>query len=331
MKISIDAMGGDHAPRSVVLGAMEAIKSQEDLHITLVGDEQKIRKYLTNETNISILHTDEVITADDEPVRAVRRKKNSSLVLAATEVKEGRAQACLSAGNTGALMSAGIFVVGRIRGIARPALSPTLPTLDGKGFLFLDVGANVEATDKHLMQYGIMGSIYAEKVRSIEKPRVALLNVGTEDGKGNELMKKTFTKLSEAPINFIGNIEARDLFEGVADVIVADGFSGNIALKTIEGTASMLFSLLKETFMSSLKTKLAAGLIKNDLKKLNARVDYSEYGGAALFGLAAPVIKAHGSSNERAIYNAIRQTCHIIELDVIETIKTTIQTMDAEE
>src|SRR5699024_3048568 len=191
--------------------------------------------------------------------------------------------------------------------------------------------ANVDASETHLMQYGIMGSIYAEKVRSIEKPRVALLNVGTEDGKGNDLMKKTFEKLETAPINFIGNVEARDLFEGVADVIVADGFSGNIALKTIEGTASMLFTLLKETFMSSLKTKLAAGLIKGDLKTLSDRMDYSEYGGAALFGLAAPVIKAHGSSNERAIYNAIKQSCNMIELDVTETIQETIQSMNEEE
>src|SRR5699024_5836750 len=233
MKIAIDAMGGDHAPKSVVLGAMEAVKEIKNLHITLVGNEPEINKYLTSNQQITVIHTEEMITADDEPVRAVRRKKNSSLVLAAQEVKEGRADACLSAGNTGALMSAGLFVVGRIKGIARPALSPTLPTIDGKGFVFLDVGANVDASETHLMQYGIMGSIYAEKVRSIEKPRVALLNVGTEDGKGNDLMKKTFEKLETAPINFIGNVEARDLFEGVADVIVADGFSGNIALKTI--------------------------------------------------------------------------------------------------
>lgn len=331
MRIAIDAMGGDHAPKSVVLGAMEAVQKIDSLHITLVGNESEIKKYLTDATNIDILHTDEVITADDEPVRAVRRKKNSSLVLMAQEVKKGRADACLSAGNTGALMSAGIFVVGRIKGIQRPALSPTLPTIDGKGFLFLDVGANVDATEKHLLQYAIMGSIYAEKVRSIKRPRVGLLNVGTEDGKGNDLMKKTFEELQSAPINFIGNIEARDLFEGVADVIVADGFSGNIALKTIEGTASMIFTLLKDTFLSSFKTKLAAGLMKKDLKDLKNRMDYSEYGGAALFGLSAPVIKAHGSSNARAIYNAIKQTCNIVELQVIETIQSTIDSMSEKE
>src|SRR5690625_2002973 len=237
----------------------------------------------------------------------------------------------MSVGNTGALMSAGLFVVGRSPGIKRPALSPTLPTLDGKGFVLLDVGANVDATVNHLVQYAIMGSIYAEKVRSINNPTVGLLNVGTEDGKGNDLTKKAFSEMEKSPINFIGNVEARDLLEGVADVVVTDGFSGNVALKTIEGTAMMVFSLLKETFMSSLKTKLAAGLVKGDLKKLNAKLDYSEYGGAGLFGLAAPVIKAHGSSNSRAIYNAIKQACHMAEQNVTETIKTTIDDMKKEE
>src|SRR5690625_3570944 len=260
MKIAIDAMGGDHAPKEIVLGALDAVTEMKDLQITLIGNEQMIQEHLTPTDNISIMHTPETITSDDEPVRAVRRKKNASLGLMANEVKEGRADACISAGNTGALMSAGLFVVGRTPGISRPALSPTLPTLDGKGFVLLDVGANVDATVKHLVQYAIMGSIYSEKVRSTNNPTVGLLNVGTEDGKGNDLTKKTFLQLQQAPINFIGNVEARDLLEGVADVVVTDGFSGNIALKTIEGTAMMVFSLLKETFMSSLKTKIAASM-----------------------------------------------------------------------
>src|SRR5699024_7560850 len=173
-----------------------------------------------------------------------------------------------SAGNTGALMSAGLFVVGRIAGIKRPALSPTLPTIDGKGFLLLDVGANVDANPDHLVQYGLMGSIYTEKVRSIANPTVALLNVGTEDGKGSDLTKKAFKLMEQAPINFIGNVEARDLFNSAADVVVTDGFSGNVALKTIEGTAATMFALLKDTFTSSLKSKVAAGMIKKDLKTL---------------------------------------------------------------
>lgn len=325
MKIAIDAMGGDHAPKEIVLGAMDAIKTIPDLHITLVGNENEIKKYLTDSERLEIIHTEEVITGDDEPVRAVRRKKNSSLVKMAEEVKEKRADACISAGNTGALMSAGLFVVGRIPGIDRPALSPTLPTLDGKGFLMLDVGANVDAKPSHLLQYAIMGSVYAEKVRAIPNPRVGLLNVGTEDGKGNDLSKKAFDLLKKAPINFVGNIEARDLLEGVADVVVTDGFSGNIALKTLEGTASALFSMIKETFMSSFKTKLAAAALKNDLKGLKNKLDYSEHGGAGLFGLASPVIKAHGSSNRRAIFSAIKQTCDMVENQVTETIKETIE------
>lgn len=331
MKVAIDAMGGDHAPKEIVLGAVEAVSQIKDLEITLIGDEDKIKQHLINSKNISIIHTTEMITADDEPVRAVRRKKNSSLVLMANEVKEGRADACISAGNTGALMSAGLFVVGRTPGIARPALSPTLPTLDGKGFVLLDVGANVDATVKHLVQYAIMGSIYAEKVRTISNPTVGLLNVGTEDGKGNDLTKRAFLEMQNAPINFIGNVEARDLLNGVADVVVTDGFSGNITLKTIEGTAMMVFSLLKDTFMSSFKTKIAAGLIKNDLRELNQKLDYSEYGGAGLFGLSSPVIKAHGSSKSRAIFNAIKQACHMIEYNVTGTIQETVEKMNMDE
>ncbi|MBM7598632.1 glycerol-3-phosphate acyltransferase PlsX [Virgibacillus halotolerans] len=330
MRIAIDAMGGDHAPDEIVLGVMDAVSQIDDLHITLIGDEKKINPLLTNTTNIDIIHTEEVITSEDEPVRAVRRKKNASLVLMAKEVKVGRADACISAGNTGALMSAGLFVVGRIPGIDRPALSPTLPTIDGNGFLLLDVGANVDAKPQHLLQYAIMGSIYTNKVRGIEKPTIGLLNVGTEDGKGNDLTKKAFQLMKDAPINFIGNVEAREILNGAADVVVTDGFSGNVVLKTIEGTAMTMFSMLKETFMSSMKTKIAAGMVKNDLKGLQSKLDYSEYGGAGLFGLAAPVIKAHGSSNGRAILNAIKQAGHMVEYQVTETIKSTIGSMEQE-
>lgn len=325
IKIAIDAMGGDKAPQVVVEGAMQAIQDKASLEITLVGDEEKIRPYLTNEERINILHTDEMIEADDEPTRAVRRKKNASLVLMAKEVKEGRADACISAGNTGALVVAGLFGVGRIKGIERPALAPTLPTNDKQGFLLLDAGANVEATAENLLQYGVMGSIYCEKVRKIDRPRVGLLNVGTEDGKGNKVSKQAFQLLSEASINFIGNVESRDLLDGVADVVVADGFSGNISLKAIEGTAMHVMKLLKNTLTSSLKTKLAAGLIRSDLMKLKEELDYPEYGGASLFGLTAPVIKSHGSSNDRAIYHTIMQACDMVEKQVVETIKTTLQ------
>ncbi|MFD2925488.1 phosphate acyltransferase PlsX [Halobacillus naozhouensis] len=331
MKLAIDAMGGDHAPESIVKGAVQAVSKIDDLSITLIGDEQQINPLLGDTANISVIHTDEKITSDDEPVRAVRKKKTASMVLMAKEVSEGRAEGCISAGNTGALMSAGLFIVGRMKGIDRPALSPTLPTEDGKGFLLLDVGANVDAKPNHLLQYAVMGSIYSEKVREISRPRVGLLNVGTEDGKGSELTKQVFKLLSDAPINFVGNVEARDLLTGVADVVVTDGFTGNVTLKTLEGTAMTMFSMMKKTFMSSFKTKLAAGLVKNDLKQLKDQLDYSEYGGAGLFGLAAPVIKAHGSSNERAVYNAIRQACEMIERNVSTTIAGTMEELQAKE
>lgn len=325
MRIALDAMGGDNAPKEVVLGAMKAVEAFSDLHITLVGDEAKINETLQNNDRITVLHTDEVILGTDEPVRAVRRKKNASMVVAARLVADGTADACISAGNTGALMAAGLFVVGRIEGIERPALSPTLPTIGGEGFLMLDVGANADAKPEHLLQYAIMGSIYSEKVRGIEKPRVGLLNIGTEEKKGNELTKEAFKLLKEAPINFIGNVEARELMEGAADVVVTDGFTGNMVLKTIEGTALSVFKMLKTALTSSLKSKLAAAVLKPDLAQLKNTMDYSEYGGAGLFGLKAPVIKAHGSSNAQAIFSAIRQTREMVEKDVIGQIKLTIE------
>ncbi|MRX70559.1 phosphate acyltransferase PlsX [Bacillus lacus] len=326
MKIAIDAMGGDNAPQAVIEGTMKAAGAFPDLEITLVGNESIINQYLTNNERISVIHTEEVIEAEDEPVRAVRRKKQASMVLMANEVKEGRAAACISAGNTGALMTAGLFIVGRIQGIERPALSPTLPTIDGKGFLLLDVGANVDARAEHLQQYAVMGSIYAEKVRGITKPRVGLLNVGTEEKKGNELTRQAFQLLSETEdINFIGNVESRDLLEGAADVVVTDGFTGNVALKTIEGTALSVFSMLKGALTSSMKSKLAAAVLKPQLKEIKNQMDYSEYGGAALFGLKAPVIKAHGSSDANAIYNAIRQTRDMAANSVAETIAHAVE------
>jgi phosphate acyltransferase len=325
MKLAIDAMGGDNAPKEIVLGAMKAALAFPDLHITLVGDENKIKEHLSNPERITILHTTEVILGTDEPVRAVRRKKNASMVLAAKQVTDGEADACISAGNTGALMAAGLFVIGRIAGIDRPALAPTLPTIGGEGFLLLDVGANADAKPEHLLQYAMMGSIYSEKVRGIAKPRVGLLNIGTEEKKGNELTRQAFDLLKNANLNFVGNVEARDLLEGVADVVVTDGFTGNMVLKTIEGTALSMFKMLKTALMSSLKSKLAAAVLKPNFAILKNTMDYSEYGGAALFGLKAPVIKAHGSSNAQSIYSAIRQTREMVQKDIVGQIQETAE------
>lgn len=326
MKLALDGMGGDHAPEEIIKGAYRALEEFKDLEIQLFGIEDEMARYLKEHPRLTVIPTTEKIDAEDEPVRAIRRKKDASMVRMAQAVKDGEADACVSAGNTGALMAAGLFIVGRIPGIDRPALAPTLPTIDGKGFVMLDLGANADAKPEHLVQYAIMGSIYAKNVRSIERPRVGLLNIGTEPGKGNDLTKQAYELLSkQSDIHFIGNVEARDLLDGVADVVVTDGFTGNMVLKTIEGTAGSLFKMLKQTFMKSTKTKLAAALVKNDLSDLKGLLDYTEYGGAGLFGLNAPVIKAHGSSNENAIFHAIRQARTMTEWKVSDIIQETIR------
>lgn len=327
MKLAIDGMGGDNAPQAIVQGVLLALADFPNVEIQLYGDEQKMAPFLEQHERLRVIHCTEVVEADDDPARAVRRKKDSSMTRMLEAVAEGRADACLSAGNTGALMAGGLFKVGRIDGVARPALATTLPTINGDGFLMLDLGANAEAKPENLLQYAIMGDIYVKKVRAQQSPRIGLLNIGTEENKGNELTKSAFTLLNEADFNFEGNVEARELLNGVADVVVTDGFTGNMVLKSIEGTAGTIFKMLKDSFMSSTKSKLAAVLVKNDLKQLKDKMDYTEYGGAALFGLKSPVIKAHGSSNPKAIYSAIRQARIMVEHNVCETIAETIAQM----
>lgn len=330
MKIAVDGMGGDNAPKEIIEGVFKALEKFTDLEIQLFGHQEKMEPYLKDHERLTVFHCEEKIEAEDDPVRSVRRKKDASMVRMAQAVKDGTADGCVSAGNTGGLMSAGLFIVGRIDGIDRPALAPTLPTIDAKGFVMLDMGANAEARPEHLVQYAIMGSIYAEKVRGIENPTVGLLNIGTEEKKGNDLTKAAFPLLKEAPVNFIGNVESRDLLNGAADVVVTDGFTGNMVLKTIEGTAMNIFAMVKDVFMSSMKTKLAAALVKDDMRSLKGMLDYSEYGGAGLFGLKAPVIKAHGSSNSTAFFNAIRQTRTMISNDVTGTIYNTVKKEQSE-
>lgn len=330
MKIAVDAMGGDHAPKEIVEGVFQAVEDFKDVEFLLYGDEVKMAPYLKQHERVKVIHCSEVIEGTDEPVRAVRRKKDASMVRMAQAVADGEADACVSAGNTGALMAAGLFIVHRIDGIDRPALATTLPTLDGAGFDMLDLGANADAKPENILQYAIMGSIYAKQVRGIEQPTVGLLNIGTEDKKGNDLTKQAFKLLKEQnDINFIGNVEARELLNHVADVVVTDGFTGNMVLKTIEGVAGNIFAMLKEEFLSSTKTKVAAMMMKNNLKNLKTKMDYSEYGGAPLFGLKAPVIKAHGSSKAQAIYSAIRQTHIMVEHRVCQTIDQTISKENA--
>lgn len=321
MRIALDAMGGDRAPSSNVEGALAAAREWSDTEIVLVGDEAKLKTIAGDlPSNVSIRHAAEVIEADDEPVRAVRRKKDSSMVVCARMVREGEADAMISAGNTGALMASGLLVVGRIPGADRPALGQMLPTLDGKGVLVLDLGANMDAEPKHLVQYAVMASIYRTKVHGLEKPRVGLLNVGTEEGKGNTLCKEAYPLLREAPVAFVGNVEARDVLDGVCDVLVCDGFAGNIMLKSIEGTAGMLLSGMKREFTRTLPRKLAAAVLAPGLRAFRANLDYREYGGAPLFGINGIVVKGHGSSDAKAVYNAIRQTRKEIACDLAGTI-----------
>lgn len=327
MRIAIDAMGGDHAPKSTVEGAILAAKRFQEAEIILVGQEEAIKKYVDANipANISIKHASEIILTEEEPVKAVRRKKDASMVVAAKMVKEKEADAMITAGNTGAFMTAGLLIAGRMKGIDRPALAPVLPTIGKNGVLILDVGANMDPKPENLAQYALMGKIYAEQVLGLQDPRVGLLNVGTEDTKGNDLMKKTFPLLQELPIQFIGNVEARDIPQGVCDVLVCDGFTGNVVLKLTEGLASSIFHLLKVEFTRNFLSKMAAYLLKPNLKHLKKGMDYTEVGGAPLLGIDGALIKAHGSSDAKAIMNAIRQAHLFLKNGVLEKISQEIQ------
>ncbi|MEO2204110.1 phosphate acyltransferase PlsX [Paenibacillus pabuli] len=328
MKIVIDAMGGDHAPQATVEGAIAAAAEWADTQIVLVGDEAKLEPLLNQSAakpaNLSVRHASEVIGSDDEPVKAVRRKKDASMVVAGRMLKEGEADAMISAGNTGALMTTGLLVVGRMEGIERPALAPMIPTIDDVGVLALDLGANMDAKPEHLAQYGLMGSLYRQKVQGVDSPRVGLLNVGTEPGKGNELTKHAYPLLEQLPIRFVGNVEARDVLTGACDVLVCDGFAGNILLKSLEGTAGAIFALLKEQFSSSLKSKLAAAVLMPELRGLKRKLDYTEHGGAPLLGLSRLVVKSHGSADGNAIKNAVRQARIAVQNQLVESISKEI-------
>ncbi|OXM84632.1 phosphate acyltransferase PlsX [Paenibacillus rigui] len=326
MRIAIDAMGGDHAPDVVVAGALEAAREWADTTIILVGDSARIEPLLqgTKPSNLVIRHAAEIIEADDEPVKAVRRKKDASMVVAGRMVREKEADAMISAGNTGALMTTGLLVVGRIAGIERPALAPMIPTMDGKGVLALDLGANMDSSPEQLLQFAIMGSIYRDKVHGVANPRVGLLNVGTEAMKGNELTKAAYPLLEQAPIHFVGNVESREVLKAPCDVLVCDGFAGNIMLKSVEGAASVIFSVLKKEFTQNLFTKLAALILKPGLTKFRRSFDYSEHGAAPLLGIDGLLLKSHGSSNAFAIKNAVRQARIALQNDLVRSISKEI-------
>lgn len=320
MRIALDLYGGDHAPQSVIAGVELAAKSWPDLTFVLLGIDESILP--ENLPNVEFHRVTEKIDPEDEPVKAIRRKKDSGIVVGCQMVKKKEVDAFISAGNTGALMTAGLFYTGRMKGIDRPALSPVFPTLSGKGILVLDVGANPEAKPEHLRQYAVIGSIYAEKVLGFTEPRVGLLNIGTEAGKGITLTKEAFRLLEkESKIRFIGNVEARDVMNSPCEILVCDGFSGNILLKNTEGIAKSIFEKFKSELTRTWYNKLAAAILAPSLRRLKKELDYKEHGGAPLLGLVGPVIKAHGSSDATAIYHAIRQARRFVEQQVIDQME----------
>ena len=302
--IYLDAMGGDNAPACTVAGAIEALRADAGLKITLAGDETQIMPLLTDcgdvRDRLIVEHTPEVITNHDAPVLAVRRMKDSAVVRGMLAVRDGAADGFVSAGSTGAVLAGGMFRLGRIEGIDRPALAPLLP--NGKDFfLLIDCGANVDCKPEYLQQFAIMGDAYMRCVRGMQQPRVGLLNIGAESEKGDQLRKETYPLLEKAPVRFVGNVEGRDVTNDVADVIVADGFSGNLILKFMEGVAGTLFGMIKTEMMGSLRCKIGALLAKPAFRRIKKRMDYTEVGGAPLLGVRGAVVKAHGSSNGHAI------------------------------
>ena len=333
--VVLDAMGGDNAPAAMIDGAIDAISKEKNVKVILVGIEDVIRKGLEGKTynpeQIEIVNATEVIETAEPPVHAIRRKKDSSIVVGMKLVKEGKADAFVSAGSSGAVLVGGQVLVGRIKGVERPPLAPLIPTLKGVSLL-IDCGANVDARPSHLVQFARMGSIYMESVMGKKNPTVGIVNIGAEEEKGNALVKETFPLLKEcSDINFIGSVEARDIPYGVADVIVCEAFAGNIILKLYEGVAGGLMKKVKEGMMSSLRSKIGALLVKPALKKVLKDFDTSNHGGAPLLGLNGLVVKTHGSSKSTEICNSIIQCVTFKEQKINEKIREAIQQEVVEE
>lgn len=324
IKIAVDAMGGDNAPSEIVKGAVEAVSERPDITVCLTGQEdiikKELEKYTYKKEQIEIVPASEVIETGEPPVNAIRKKKDSSIVVGMNLVKRGEADGFVSAGSSGAILVGGQVIVGRIKGVERPPLAPLIPT--EKGFsLLIDCGANVDARPSHLVQFAQMGSIYMEHVMGVKRPRVAIVNIGAEEEKGNTLVKETFPLLKECPgINFIGSIEAREIPHGGADVIVCEAFVGNVILKLYEGVGATMISMIKKGMMSSLRSKIGALLIKPALKSTLKSFDASQYGGAPLLGLKGLVVKTHGSSKANEVKNSIIQCIAFKEQAISEKI-----------
>lgn len=328
MRIIVDGFGGDNAPLAVLEGCAMAVK-EYGVELTVTGDEDVLRKTAQENgislEHISFHHAPSVITMEDEPTSILKEKADCSMAAAFQLVKEGKGDAFVSAGNTGAILVGATFLLKRIKGVKRAALASVIPTATGR-YLLMDCGANVECRPEVLTQFGVMGSLYMQKVMKVAKPRVGLINIGTEETKGGELQIAALAQMKEAPIHFTGNVEARELPKGAVDVAVADGFTGNIVLKLTEGMGSLMSMKLKEIFGGTVG-KLAGALVLKKIKALKKSMDYTEYGGAPLLGINQPVIKAHGSSNPKAFMNAIRQARDFAQSGMIEELGNTVSSM----
>ena len=341
MKIVLDAMGGDFAPKVNVDGAIDALREFEDVQIILAGPQELIEKtigeyadqaaYEKVKDRLSIADAPEVITTEEHPVMALRRKKNSTFNVGMDIVRRKEAQAFVSAGSTGAVMAGAMFKIGRIKGIVRPAIGAALP-VPGRPMLLMDAGANTDCKPEWINQFAMMGSIYMNRVMGVETPEVGLVNIGVEAAKGNEQAQQAHALMSSQNVyKFIGNVEARDTLAGLCDVLAADGFVGNVVLKNVEGTVSMLFKLLKQGLLGTTKGKVAALLAKDTFKALKSSFDSTEVGGAPLLGVEGAVIKAHGNSNARAIFCAIRQARTLVETGVVDMIREGVAKLSPDE
>ncbi len=329
MRIALDAMGGDHAPAVTVEGAIEAVIESHGLSVLLIGDETELINELKERdypaSLIGIRHASQVVNMDEAPLTALRRKKDSSIKVAVELVKSGEADAMVSAGNSGVVMATALFLLGKLRGVERPAIAAVMPTLKGL-FVLIDAGANVDCKASHLLQFAIMGEAYAKSIFNINTPKIGLLGIGEEDAKGNELTKETFKLLKDSRINFIGNIEGKNIFIGDADVVVCDGFVGNIALKISEGLAEAIAKMLKREISERTSGRIGYLFLKDALRSFKKKTDYSEYGGAPLLGISKPCIISHGRSTAKAIKNAVKLAGEFYKKGVLDIISTEFNT-----
>lgn len=333
IKIAIDAMGGDNAPVEIVRGCDLALDAYKDIELVLFGDEKQIKSLLKHQERVTIVNTTEVISmGEKDPVRAIRSNRDSSMVKALYSAKNGDTSAVVSAGPTQALIVGAHLVIKRMEKMHRVALAPIIPSVDQKGRILLDVGANIELRPEHLLELALYATVVSREYLGIEKPSVVLMNIGTEEGKGRELEKETFKLLKENPqIHFLGNIEGKEILTTEANIVLTDGYTGNVLMKTMEGTAKGMGNMLKEEIKSSLMGKIGYLFMKKNLKRFQKRMDASEIGGAMIFGIKAPVIKAHGSSNAHAFMNAIRQARQFVQNNVVEKVELALKDIIIEE